>query len=457
MTYVADRLSPPPPVVVQSGRDRAGGQVEAEVPAGEARGARSIAYSIAAYLLSWPALSMGLLAVVQAAIIAAQLALFSRLIELRSRWRFVGAVAVLALASPVAIFANYAMPDVFAATGILAVAMLAIARNRFSSAARWGLMLLLAISATVHASHMPLLGALALFALLGELLRSHREGVRLILALAGVLGAPLLLGALITVTSSWVGFGEASLAAKRFPLTLARSIEDGPARWYLQEECKRPSYAICEVFGTDLPETVPAFLWEPDGITVRATPSQLDRIRAEEQEILLRAAERYPSAQASSMFENSMRQLVQIGFGDNYIDQRIARDRSGDISLQRVPAPGGQAALHLLGWATLLSTALALIALLLFVRRLDHDRRVVLALVVLGLLLNAVICAVFSGVTDRYQARVVWLLPLLALFFLPSSKRGLLGKTLRSRASGQHRTIDQPEAAPATTNGSPDR
>lgn len=45
------------------------------------------------------------------------------------------------------------------------------------------------------------------------------------------LAAPIVLGMLATVATGLVGFGTASVAPKRFPLTLARSIEDGPARW----------------------------------------------------------------------------------------------------------------------------------------------------------------------------------------------------------------------------------
>ena len=36
-------------------------------------------------------------------------------------------------------------------------------------------------------------------------------------------------------------------------------------------------------------------------------------------------------------------------------------------------------------------------------------------LVIAGVMLNAAVCGVLSGIFDRYQARVVWLVPLLAL------------------------------------------
>jgi len=36
-------------------------------------------------------------------------------------------------------------------------------------------------------------------------------------------------------------------------------------------------------------------------------------------------------------------------------------------------------------------------------------------LVLFGVVLNAAVCGMLSGAQDRYQARVVWLVPLLAL------------------------------------------
>ena len=67
-----------------------------------------------------------------------------------------------------------------------------------------------------------------------------------------------------------------------------------------------------------------------------------------------------------------------------------------------------------------------------FVRR---SLRPVIALVFLGILGNAVTCAVLSAVANRYQARVVWLIPLFALALYGSS----IGK--RSAKAGQP-TVD---------------
>jgi hypothetical protein len=52
--------------------------------------------------------------------------------------------------------------------------------------------------------------------------------------------------------------------------------------------------------------------------------------------------------------------------------------------------------------------------------------RPMMDLVLCGILLNDAICVYFSGVTDRYEARVIWLIPLLALAVLAlGGKRGV--------------------------------
>ena len=46
-----------------------------------------------------------------------------------------------------------------------------------------------------------------------------------------------------------------------------------------------------------------------------------------------------------------------------------------------------------------------------------------LLLVLAALLLNAAICGVLSGPNDRYQARVAWLLPLMAAGLMARSRQ----------------------------------
>ena len=235
----------------------------------------------------------------------------------------------------------------------------------------------------------------------------------------------------MTLVASWVGYGQVSVEAKRYPLTLARSIEDGPARWLLQQECRRPRFTVCELYGTAIPSTVADFLWGSNGIAARATPDQLDRIRAEEHEIVMLAAQRYPREQASRVTSNFLHQLITFSSADNHFGW-IVTNRGGALDFDKTRHDGSM--LLRVNWAaTILACIAALLVLLTRFRRASRAERAAWLLVLCGLALNAAICAIFSGVADRYQGRVIWLLPFIALSFarvgkapagIPSSHRG---------------------------------
>ena len=89
---------------------------------------------------------------------------------------------------------------------------------------------------------------------------------------------PILLGVGGLLLLSLVGFGQASVAPKRYPISLARSIADGPGLWHLQAKCGDYRYAVCEVFPNAIPTNPGDFLWGENGVRYRATPAQMERI-----------------------------------------------------------------------------------------------------------------------------------------------------------------------------------
>ena len=65
----------------------------------------------------------------------------------------------------------------------------------------------------------------------------------------------------------------------RLPILPARSIQDGPARWYLKEASPQAPLPFCEAFG-DVPNNISDILWKKEGIRSLA-PEQMARIRKE--------------------------------------------------------------------------------------------------------------------------------------------------------------------------------
>jgi hypothetical protein len=169
------------------------------------------------------------LVVVQAVVAALTITIVAMALGVTGSWAFVIVAVTVAAATPAACFADFVMPDLFAGLAICIFAVLAARLNHLSAGARLTLVGVGAIAVACHSSHIPLAAGMCLLGA-GWIILGLPPTERRLPAISWLL-APLALGATATILFGFVGFNEVSLAPKRFPLTLARSLEDGPARW----------------------------------------------------------------------------------------------------------------------------------------------------------------------------------------------------------------------------------
>lgn len=378
--------------------------------------ARSIPYSALAYVLGGPGMTMMGLAVFQAITTAlALVALFEGLAG--QSWRPFGVMTgLVAFASPMAPIVTFIMPDCYAPVMIGVMATLPFFWARFSGSMRLLLLGIATLGVSLHTSHPPI--ALGTALAISPLLVMLRQSVPTKLGQAlAILWAPAILGVSLVMLSGLIGFGKASLSPKHYPLALARAVDNGPARWYLQEECKDPRrYAICEIYGTRIPLTVQEMLWSKDSLVTRASPEQLDRIRAEERTILIETTKRYPLQQLYLVAHDVPEQLIVFRLNYFRYDSEVVRNAVGDIILRTPRGEAQQSALYA-GLEALndMMAAIGALALMWMWRKMSAAQRWSVIVMLTGLLANAAVCAIFSGVAPRYQARVIWLIPWLAL------------------------------------------
>ena len=377
----------------------------------EASGVRSITYSVAAYILSAPRATMVLLALVQAlaagAIMVAALGAFG---GLSARGTTV-TLLLLSGASTAAVTSFLVVPDIFAGLLIASMILLAAAQPRLSTGVRVMCAAIAAFAMTAHPSHIPLAGGMTMLGLGYVAIGRYFNSPPPRWTWAWVV-TPLLVGGLTILALNRVAFGETSLTSKQYPFLLARSVNDGPGRWYLEKNCPELRYTICTLYPNGLPKGgALEFLWGKDGIVERATPAQMDQVRAEEREIVVAAAREYAGYEVRKLSFNIARQMVT--FQPYPFEHRLVLDETGTPQL--APAPQtDQALLRVIGLLTAISAALGT-AWLGWTFFKERGLRPVIALVFLGILGNAVTCAILSAVSHRYQARVVWLIPLFAL------------------------------------------
>jgi hypothetical protein len=395
-----------------------------------AAGVRSAFYSLFLYL-SEEALSFWGVVFLQALSVAySVLLLFRVVVPSFSLLDYLAAVAVLCLCTSAPWVSGELMPDVFTGVVIAISIVLFFCGTRLSGIELALVVMLQAFAISTHASH--LLVATALFAvgttLAAWVCTRWTESV----VLASRLGAPILLGLAGTLLVSYVGFGKLSLVPQSPPFLLARALQDGPVRLFLQETCPESGFTMCQYLGT-VPEAnadfVWNFLWAPNSIYMSGGPHVRESLRREEMPLVLAAMKRHPFEQASASASNALLQLIDFGAHDMHWGGSVSVNGEGYGWQQ------GDRDAVLLDYVTAVDYAAAVGAIFvlafgLFAKgRMDGDWRRLMIFLVAGVVGNAAVCGVLSEPASRYQARVMWLVVAVALMFVIAG--------IRDRTAGQ--------------------
>ena len=381
----------------------------------DAGGVRSVIYSVFTYILRPPGSSLFGLAIAQAGAVTAIVSLLRRLIVPGTGlWTGIAAGAGVAWLTSAAWYAAYAMPDIFAGVTVGGALILTVFFGRLSIPARILLVLLVAFGVTLHGSHLPV-ALCTLIAGAAAHVWLRRLSVRQMVAPSLWFVSPLVLASVALLATSFLAFGEASLSPKRYPILLARSVEDGPGAWYLRENCATERYAICEVLGPNPPRDSGEFLWAAGGVRNRASPEQMERIRAEEATIIRRAAMEYPLAQIGASARNLVAQFWELGLTGLQFGQSLVGTDEPVLTQTYPDRPQLRFFFEIIIYAGFFGS----LALLLYVRReVRPVEFAAVAVALTGLLANAAVCGILSAVTDRYQGRVAWVLPTLAMLIV---------------------------------------
>nr|WP_246524158.1 hypothetical protein [Neoroseomonas eburnea] len=324
-------------------------------------------------------------------------------------------------------FAATLMPDVFAALAPLCLLLLGFARDRFSRAEALWLTLLGGFAVAAHLSHLPT--ALAMVVLVAVLARGIMAPLRAAVPIALALGA-------LVAANAWA-FGRPSLSPHGAVFLLARLQADGPAAATIRAHCPQAGWHLCGS-ARDLPMPSDHFLWSAESPVNRqrnGTPIAMGgmRLAPEAAAIVGRTVAERPGEVAAAMARNTVEQLGMTWVGDTLASTHLAASArravavlpaeelaAFDAAAQMRGALPGLAepflAPHLP--VLLLSLPLAVVALLLAASRGDRARLGLVAGLLLAVVVNAFATGALSGPAARYQARIVWLVPLAAVLGL---------------------------------------
>ena len=322
----------------------------------------------------------------------------------------------------------YVMPDILAPVLILIVALLAGYANRM----RWWeivLALVLGFGAVLtHPSHLAMaLLSLPLIALIAGLVQ--RPGFWI---------APLLVGMMIGV-----GVGERMLfrlqvtertgsEVRYNPYLTARLIQDGPGYAYLEDKCPNPDIATCALYDalqlSDNPRRLTATHIIFENTTELGSLRHMDELK---QKAVGDAQYRFfidvlldrPVHTVGALLKNTFSQAALFS-----IQQTIPNDNARRIVLSSPDIPDGTfidgrltrdqawtTPLHIFQSVLYGVSLILILVLLVKPSALSGRMKAVTVMMLLGILINAFVCGALSQPAARYGARVIWLLPLMAV------------------------------------------
>lgn len=336
----------------------------------------------------------------------------------------IGTVLVMAVViglGPAGYFAGYMMPDIFLPLAVIAFCQLGLLWRVLTRKERGFWLGLLTAALLFHALHVVIIasGFAALLLRLGRSPEADGRS-RLIAILATLLVALSGQAIFHLAVREATGAGPVDV-----PFLTARLTADGPGEGYLRTHCPAAGLRLCNYLHR-LPMDSDTFLWNHDpntGIFSAVPPRDRRAIAAEQFAFVASVAVDRPMALAKSTVVSIGRQIAKWRLAEFNYGQRQRETFDAKLPAPIIASTSASAAYRQsmpVRFTEIVTPVLALVALaaiLLFARS-PIERRTILpylAFAIGALLLNAIICGAISTPHDRYQMRLIWILPFLAV------------------------------------------
>jgi hypothetical protein len=343
-------------------------------------------------------------------------------------------VCILAVLTSLPWLVSQLMPDVFAGIVFLSSFLLAF-NDQLRLKSRLSLAAILMISSAAHASLLPIAAVFVSALIVVRLVRRPHGPPAVRKAVLVSLFVPLFASGLATATLNYrmhLGF-KISPSGELF--VMSRLFADGLAADFLRDNCPKRPFLACHYL-SDLPRTQTEFLFEDSPLLGELTghPQEMD-------EIVRGTLASYKLRFLTSSAKDTILQFAAIPTGDevrsfnakewniNALGQVFPGDcraflRSKQSRGLLLPLANAAASIHtVIFWLSLASCFAFACAK--SGRRLNRFFLFAMAF----LLINAAVCATFSGVFDRYQSRVAWLPPFCLTAYICGRVKARYGAT----------------------------
>lgn len=342
-----------------------------------------------------------------------------RVLGMAQPLRLLAISLALVLTTSLPWLASMLLTDIFAGLSVLSLFILAVHRERTSTAEKCLLFGLTTFAAATHSATLAMLLGLCAA---GWIIRPFSRGR---ISVGGLTQASLTIaaGAALLLSTNFALSGQVAWTPGGYGVAFGRMMQDGIVARYLNDHCRQLELKLCP-YRDRLPATADQFLW---GNSMFNTLGRFQGLNDEMGFIVLHSLVEYPAWQAEAALASTAKQLVHVATGEgNNVwlghtygiferflpglvkAMRAARQQHGQLDFTAINTIHVPVAL-----------ASMLLAAILFgcgLRLQPFDDLTLLAgTVSLALLGNAFICAVISGPHDRYGARMAWLATLVVL------------------------------------------
>ncbi|WP_138935609.1 hypothetical protein [Roseovarius arcticus] len=417
------------------------GQKKAKAEDETTDGSRSMVYAllVAAF---WRIGALGGIALVNMTAVFASVWLAARVacrtVPLgRSSLQLTAIPLLAAGATSLPFYIAYVMPDIFAPVMIILLAAVVAMGREMRLSERLAAFALAAFAVVLHPSHLGIAVLMLPVIILAALLRvGHGRwlavGFAASLVVVAIAERKAYEFAAETVTSKDVIYT---------PYITARLIVDGPGLAYLDENCARADLrqdlATCALHE--------ALSWSDDPYRLTATHIVFERsarlgsfllmpiedqkaVAAEQREFFLRVLADNPFGIVYALMENAGVQLMMNSVGMTIPNTSVILNTKAMSGLPEAQLDVLNGVLNRdqrwLGLADKVHSViyilsfLIVVGLLIWPGRIPPPLNVFVLFLLIGVVLNALVCGGVSQPADRYGARVMWLLPFLATFLL---------------------------------------
>lgn len=339
-------------------------------------------------------------------------------------------IFILSIGSSLGWTAGQLMPDIFTSCLILAV-FLFFAWNKKN----WGvyifLSVLIILSILSHLSNISILVLiLALLSVLFLLKSSYRTNLKLFIRKSLVLIALLFASCLILTGLNKKYYDYAGLSPTSHIFFMARLMDTDIMKEFLNEKCGEKTYEMCQ-YKDNLPNCRD-FLWSQDSFFYKTGGWNITK--HEEYKIIIRDVMTSPKYIGKFLYNcaiHSYYQLLTFKTGDGLTPQynnesdvymtAISHFDKKELRINFQESKQIQGTLNF-ELINLINSILLLISFLIIVwtilfNKLDSNMLLFTYIIICGLVVNATVAASLTSIYDRFQSRVIWLIPLLASIY----------------------------------------